>query len=205
MDALTSYMGPIDGHSTTDVRSVLEPVAEFAERLRVSVLGVTHPPKAASGDALRSFTGSFAFVAAPRLALYVCPEAGRDDRRLFLSVKNNLGPKPRGIGFSISTKLIASGIEAPCVIWDDEPVDVTADEAIAAAVEARKHETPIAEAKEFLRDLLADGPVDADEGKGQAEEQGISPRTLARAKKEIGVISAREGGIGAEGKWKWKL
>ena len=92
IDAITSYMGKIDSHRTTDVRAVLEPIAGFAETHDVAVLGVTHPPKAAQGNALRAFTGSFAFVAAPRVAFLVTTEPGTE-RRLLLPVKNNIGIK----------------------------------------------------------------------------------------------------------------
>jgi putative DNA primase/helicase len=114
VDAITSYMGAIDSHRTTDVRAVLEPIAGFAEHHGVSILGVTHPPKAASGNALRAFTGSFAFVAAPRVAFFVTSEP-ETDRRLLLPVKNNIGTKAKGQGYYIVTKLVTNSIEAPCM------------------------------------------------------------------------------------------
>ena len=190
MDAITSYMGAIDGHSTTDVRAVLEPVAEFAEGARVAIVGVTHPPKASSGSAIRSFTGSYAYVAASRMALYVIGEPNTK-RRLLLPVKNILGPLPRGIGYSIIPKQIACGIEAPRIVWDDAPADVTADQAIAAATEARRRDPPIGQAKDFLTELLADDPVDAKEVAKQARAEGISARTLSRAKSELHVRSKK--------------
>jgi putative DNA primase/helicase len=107
IDAITSYMGAIDSHRTTDVRAVLEPISGFAEQHGVSVLGVTHPPKAASGNALRAFTGSFAFVAAPRVAFFVTSEP-ETDRRLLLPVKNNIGPKAMGRGYFIATKYVTN-------------------------------------------------------------------------------------------------
>ena len=63
IDAITSYMGKIDSHRNTDVRSVLEPVAGFAELHRVSMLGVTHIPKSSHGSALKAFLGSVGFIA----------------------------------------------------------------------------------------------------------------------------------------------
>jgi DNA repair protein RadA/Sms len=85
-------MGMIDSHRTTDVRAVLEPIGEFAHEFGVSVLGVTHPPKAHQANAIHAFTGSLAFVAAARLAFFVTEEP-ETDRRLLLTVKNNLGLK----------------------------------------------------------------------------------------------------------------
>ena len=40
------------------MRGVLEPLAEFADRHNVSVLAVTHPPKATQAKALHAITGS---------------------------------------------------------------------------------------------------------------------------------------------------
>ena len=202
IDAITSYMGDIDSHRTTDVRSVLEPVAEFAQRYEVAVLAVTHPPKAAHGNALRSFAGSFAFVAAPRLAFYVTVEP-ETQRRLLLAVKNNIGLKAAGIGYYIGTKTVTNNIIAPHILWDDAPVDVNVDQAIAAASEAtRDGGRSMREAKEYLRDLLAKSPVPAKDAEEGAEQNGISDRTLARAKKELGIKSDKDSFGGG---WMWKL
>jgi putative DNA primase/helicase len=201
IDAITSYMGAIDSHRTTDVRAVLEPISGFAEQHGVSILGVTHPPKAASGNALRAFTGSFAFVAAPRVAFFVTSEP-ETDRRLLLPVKNNIGPKAAGRGYFIVTKLVTNNIEAPCILWDDGPVDVNADQAIAAASSAIKDGGARSDAKEFLRDLLANGPVDAKEGEEAARANGISRSTLERARKELGVKPTK---AGYQGRWQWTL
>jgi putative DNA primase/helicase len=201
IDAITSYMGKIDSHRTTDVRAVLEPLAEFAESHRIAILGVTHPPKAAQGNALRAFTGSFAFVAAPRLAFFVTsePETGR---RLLLCVKNNIGPKARGIGYTIGTKEITDQIVAPNVLWSDAPVDMTADQAIAAANAALKDGGAMKEATDFLKELLAKGAVAAKEAEEAAETNGISLRTLKRARQQLGVKSSKGGYQGA---WTWTI
>ena len=107
----------------------------------MAIFGITHPPKAAQGNALRAFTGSFAFVAAPRMAFFVTSEPDTD-RRLLLPVKNNIGSKARGIGYRIVTEIITNGIIAPRIMWSDEPVDLTADQAIAAANAAAKIQVP---------------------------------------------------------------
>jgi hypothetical protein len=58
-DPITSYMGEnIDAYKTADVRRVLDPVAAFAERHRVSILAITHPPKGQQSSAVNSWIGS---------------------------------------------------------------------------------------------------------------------------------------------------
>ena len=75
IDPISSYFGKgPDSHKNVDVRGVLEPVSEMAERLRVAVLSITHFSKPGTGTAskaLHKFIGSIAFVAAPRIAFVV--------------------------------------------------------------------------------------------------------------------------------------
>lgn len=55
-------------------------------------------------------------------------------------------------------------------------------------------------AKQFLSDALADGPKAAAALKSHAEARAISASTLDRARKELGVITAKKGKI-----WFWSL
>jgi hypothetical protein len=203
IDALTSYVGKVDNNSQSDIRQVLDPLSQFAEEKGVAILGIMHPPKGAQTNAIRSFAGSFAYVQSARLAFFVQKEQDTD-RNLFLSVKNNLGPKATNKGYRIATKEISYGIIAPYVQWDDAPVDVTADQAIAQAAATRRGGSSLAEAKDFLRDLLDDGPVDAKSVLEDAKKNGISERTLDRAKSDLKIKSAKDEGS-LDGIWKWRL
>jgi len=60
------------------------------------------------------------------------------------------------------------------------------------------------EARAFLLETLADGPVDAKQVKADAKIAGISLRTLERAKREEGIVAVRRG-FGAAGSWWWSL
>ena len=55
-------------------------------------------------------------------------------------------------------------------------------------------------AKLFIRTILANGAVEAEKIVKMAEEQGISPRTLKRAKSELGVNSVKR-----NDKWYWEM
>jgi putative DNA primase/helicase len=194
-------MGKIDSHRTTDVRAVLEPIAGFAERHGVAVLGVTHPPKQAQGNAIRSFTGSLAFVAAARIALLATPDPTTEGRRLLLPVKNNIGLKGLGLGYSIIAKEISRGITAPLVVWDDAPVDYTADQALAAHSGALRNGGSLKEAINFLEEPLSQGPIPAKDGEKAAAANGISRRTLERARKGLGVKAEK---TAFESGWLWR-
>jgi RecA-family ATPase len=109
IDPVSSYIGgKTDSHKNAEVRGVLEPLGEFAERMKVAVLSVTHFSKAGAGTstkALHRFIGSIAFVGAPRVALAVIEDAA-NGRRLLLHAKNNLAMPPQGIAYRIKEKIV---------------------------------------------------------------------------------------------------
>ena len=204
VDPITAYLGSdLDSHRTTDVRAALAPLEAFAERTHISVKAITHPPKGATGNAINSFTGSLAFVAAPRLAFVITNEEG-SDRKLVLKVKNNIGLAARGIAYRILAKEISRGIVAPYIVWDDAPVDVTADEALYQQSQAAKGNSAGAldVAKAFLETQVADGPKLGAEVEAAARKQGISRRTLERARGQLGVNVSKDG---YQGPWLWRL
>jgi AAA domain len=100
IDPIASYMGKrVDSHKNAEVRAVLEPVATFAARHKVAVLGVT---SARARDRLRSTSSSARSPSSrPRSAFVVTmdPESEAEDRRLFLPVKNNLAKLGHGLAW----------------------------------------------------------------------------------------------------------
>ena len=71
IDPVSSYLGSTDSHKNSEVRGVLEPLSDMAERSRVAVLSITHFSKTNSNSstkALHRFIGSIAFTGAPRTA-----------------------------------------------------------------------------------------------------------------------------------------
>jgi hypothetical protein len=202
IDPITSYMGDgIDSHRTTDVRGVLEKVDKFAEKNNVAIFAVTHPPKATQAKAINSFTGSLAFVADARLA-FIAIEEPETDRSLLLAVKNNLGPKADGLGFRLVQGITPKNIQASRVQWDAEPVNMNANEALAASGAEGKKGMQRREAEEFLRAYLEAGPMPADKVKQAAEANGISGSTLRRARESLGIIIEK---TGYQGTSQWRL
>ena len=58
------------------------------------------------------------------------------------------------------------------------------------------------EAKKFLTDILANGPMLQSEIQDAAEDNGIAKRTLERAKRELGIKAEKDG---TAGRWSWRL
>jgi putative DNA primase/helicase len=110
VDPVSSYLGKTDSNKNSEVRGVLEPLSEMAERTRVAILSVTHFSKAGANSttkALHRFIGSIAFTGAPRAAFAVIEDAEHDGRRLFLHAKNNLARPPQGLALRWNNALSA--------------------------------------------------------------------------------------------------
>jgi putative DNA primase/helicase len=119
------------------------------------------------------------------------------DRRLFLPLKNNLAPDRIGYAFRIENRIVADGITTSAIVWDQDPVTISAEEALAAA--AKK--SPSA-AIDFLQQALSDGPMDQTEIVRRGREAGFTEKNLRSAREKLGVKPTKEG-FGAKGKWVW--
>jgi putative DNA primase/helicase len=205
VDPVSSYLGKTDSHKNSEVRGVLEPLSEMAERMRVAILSITHFSKSGANNtpkALHRFIGSIAFTGAPRAAFAVIEDAEHDGRRLFLHAKNNLAPVPQGLAFRLEQCLINESLVASRVLWDGEPVAITANEALAADATGDEMRTAKADAIEFLRAVLASGPVPAAEVNRMAREHGLTSKVVRSARESLGVTIERDGfGPGSKSLW----
>src|ERR1700740_1199853 len=105
-------------------------------------------------------TGSLAFVAAARAASLVAADPQEKARRLFLPLKNNLGPDATGLAFGIEGATVASSagpLATSRISWEPEPVSMTADEAMEA--DKPRSASALDLAVDWLSETLADGPV----------------------------------------------
>ena len=195
IDPVSSYLGKTDSHKNAEVRGVLEPLSEMAERKRVAVLSVTHFSKGGATNgtkAILRFIGSIAFIGAPRIAFALIEDSDNPDRRLLLHAKNNLAPPPQGLAFKLRQCLVGKeNIATSAVSWDAEPVSITADQALAADTGGESR--PCDEAESFLKEALSNGAVPAKQLKAEAGDYGLSWATVRRAKKKIGIATKRDG------------
>lgn len=204
IDPISAYLGNVDSHKNADVRALLAPLGELAARHNVAVIAVSHLSKAAGAKALLRVSGSLAFVAAARAAFLVASDQSDIGRRLFLPMKNNLGPDATGLAFRIEGTTVASSagpLTTSRVVWESEPVTMSADEAMQAETAARGA-SAMDEATDWLCETLAEGPLAAAEVQEIGIGAGFSKKTLWRASKKLGVKKEKDG-MGAG--WRWSL
>jgi DNA repair protein RadA/Sms len=208
IDPISAYLGhgKVDSYRTTDVRAVLAPLVDLAAELKIAIVGILHFNKKIDvTNALLRISDSLAFGATARHVYGVVNDA-EHKRKLFVRAKNNLAAgNDKALAYRFTAAVVGkdpkSGKEiwAPYILWETQYVDVTAAEAMQAAAEAK---SPAArdDAKKLLGELLASGPALKSEIEEAAEANGISERTLFRAKGELGLMAKKDG---ANGAWRW--
>jgi energy-coupling factor transporter ATP-binding protein EcfA2 len=188
-----------DSHNYAVVGSALAALAGEAERSGAAILGLVHPPKGSS-DPVTAAIGSTAWTAIPRVSIVlgVDPNDESGQRRLVRVAKTNYKEPAGGLQFTIG-----DDPEFECGYVVGLSGNDTAAEDIVGAPVSQEERGERAEARDILRSLLADGPMDAAE---VIKASGISERTLKRARKDIGVSAeARRNGRGRVIGWTWSL
>jgi hypothetical protein len=206
IDPISAYLGGTDSHKNADVRALLGPLGELAAQHGLTIVCVSHLNKGVGGDALLRVTGSLAFVAAARSAFIVLKDKDQPTRRLFLPIKNNLGSDCSGLAFELSGVRLDSAagpIDTCHVVWDSEPVEMTANEAMsptsATATDDAEGLTPVRWLAALLR---ANGAMSPPEVTKRAEEVGISKKALRRAREALGIEPRKLGFLAG---WEWSL
>ena len=132
----------------------------------------------------------------------VLADPNRDGRRLLLFCGGNLGAEHAGYSYQIVPQNVGEGIATSRVSWDREPVNASANEVLAAIRKAQTKPKQ-AQAEEWLREQLKDGPRSQRELEEAAIEAGMSWATVRNAKAAMGVRARKQPGRG--GGWVWSL
>jgi hypothetical protein len=212
IDPLTAYLGPIKAKENSEVRRVLAPLVKLIEETGVLAIGNNHLNKSA-GKALYRVLDSIAFVAVGRTVHLVIKDADNPDNRKLICDKTNIGSKPLGLTYLVQKTWITAPetgeeIETSRICWGTSHIDESADEALGDSAEPTHKD----EAIDFLRKILANGPVAVADIEAEAQaarvlgaSQSISQSKPFRAARDaLGVISNRAG-FGRSGSWTWAL
>ena len=166
--------------SDPSVRRALLPLAQLAERRGCAVLLVRHLNKQANKRALYRGGGSIGLLGACRAGWLVAEDPQTPGRRVLAQVKNNLAPPQPSLAFEVRPRAGAP----PALAWlGDSPR--TADELVGLAGPAEP--SPREQAKTFLAAFLRDGPRTTKAIWEAAQRQGLTKRTLRRARQELEV------------------
>lgn len=201
IDPLMAYLGSgVNSWRDQDVRRALAPLASMADATGCAVVLVRHLNKAPGGNALYRGGGSIGIIGAARCGLLVAADPDNEERRVLASTKSNLAKPPESIAFRLEP---VAGSDVARVVYVGSSVHSA--HALLAPPEGTDESPARSEAESWLRDHLANGPVSAKDAIKAARADGISERTMKRARSALGVISERTGGLGNAGGWSWSL
>jgi hypothetical protein len=195
IDPVSCYLGNTDENKNAAMRAVLTPLADMAERLGVAVLLISHMNKNVGGKSIYRLMGSLASVAAARTVWTLHRDPSDADRVLMLCSKTNIAKRLSGLAL----RIVDGNVE-----WESEPVDMSADDLLAIEAAPPPRGKEIDKAKAFIKDVLASGPEAANDVIERGKQEGLSERTLKRAKMDLGVQSVKSG-EGKDQKWLWQL
>jgi hypothetical protein len=212
IDPVSAYLGgKVDSRSTTDVRGFLMPLKDLAKEKSVSLIGIMHFNKKTDvTDAMLRIADSLAYAATARHVYCVVDDPEVEHQRLFVKAKNNAAaPNSKNLSYMTGSRKVGfdeqrkKDIWAPYLVWGQSYVDITATEAMKAEADGRKGRDDLRDAIDFLKAALANGPMKHDEITRDAKANGISERTLRRAKAKLSIESVKPDGAKAE--WIWTL
>lgn len=191
VDPISAYLpASVNSWKGQDVRLALEPIRQLAAERSIAVVLVQHINRRADNEPLARIADS---QGVPQLARSVMiwgpdpsdPAGDHGTAKVLTRVKGNLAPSSKASAtFTITERTVTGNLTVPVLVRGAD-AEITPDDVIA------DHETRTArdEAAEWLRALLAPGPVPAKDALRQARDIGLSERTVRRAKATLSVVS----------------
>jgi putative DNA primase/helicase len=213
IDPISAYLGVrrVAGGSSTDVRGVLGPVTDLAERTQAAFLAVMHFNKKADvNNAVLRVSDSVAYVAAARTTHFVVRDMEHERSYLFAKAKNNLSMEDTAIRYRVAVKEVGidkktgKPIEAPYVVWEDVPVTVDETDVIEAEnIGSKAKKSRLEDAVKFLQERLGKGQArKMDDLLEEAKANLISRATLYRAKSELHLFAIKDPN---DGEYYWEM
>ena len=195
-DAKLFCCDPVQAHLSASIsmnraesiRPAFMQLAKVAERTQCAILLVGHLNKSRAAAQYRGL-GSVDIVNAVPSVLYLGMVDAGDGVRAVVHGKSNFCEQGVSQSFRLSK---TSGFE-----WLGE-CDATLEDVVSGDRSVRMSKLELA--SEFLKEVLAEDAMSSVELAALAEENGIAPATLKRAKESIGVDAKR-----VNGRWRTSL
>jgi hypothetical protein len=209
LDPINSFLSHrIDAHRDAEIRRVLDPLAALCARRHFASLAVVHLNRRTDNDVLNRITGSGGYAGSARSILTFGKHPENDAQRVVAS-EGNWQRETRSELFEIR-EVIVFPDAAPEEQTQPALVHIgTTDLDSRDLVDQLNDDRSVLEqAKEYLLEELALGPVAVSDLRRGAEANGISWPTIERAKKLLGVEARRISTAGSprgSGRWEWFL
>ena len=188
VDPLVAYLDPaLNSHHDQDVRRALWPLKLLGERTGAAVVAVRHLTKGTGANALYRGGGSIGIIGAARCGLLLAADPDDPTVRVLAAHKANLAQPPPSLAFRLEP---VPNSDVTRLVWLGESPH-GANGLLAGTDQTER--SALEDAEDWLRSELSGGPVPARRIEALAKRAGISPRTLRRARKSLGVVTRRAG------------
>jgi hypothetical protein len=212
-DPIQSFFGRgVDMNHANETRPVLDAVAAVCKAHDCTPLYVRHVGKARREKAIHASLGSIDITGNMRSVLFLARDPENNSRRILAHSKINNAPLGQSLAYTVRSVeediptpdggMVT--IEAPRLGWDGLST-LTADDLASPPLQEGEEKPAFDQAREFLEELLAPGPVLYTDVQRAMKQAGISLVTLKRAKPLVGVRSRRRPEDGTPSKdWSWE-
>lgn len=200
---LMGYLGGgVKSKDDQDIRQALAPLVRLLEDMEIAGVAIRHLNKSGGSQAIYRGGGSIGISGAARSVLLVAKDPDDESKRVLSVIKSNLAPMAPSLSYRIEKDYVEEGlIETSRISW--EGVSKHTADTLLAVPSSPEEKSASDEAKEFLEEILADGPIEVGEVKKQAKERGINEKPLRTARERLGVKADK--GTSFRGKYRWYL
>lgn len=196
LDPITSTMSG-DDHKRSDVRAVLDPIAQMAAELDCVVLGIMHFNKG-GGHASDKLSGSHAWRDTARSVLHFA----RDDDRNVVVLSQDKGNYAEAAAHSLEYRLVDTIVELDDGEVGHHPQVEMLGESATSVQDLINRDPAPTDASLWLAEFMHDYPegVPSKLGLQAARENGHNADKIQRARSRLG-IEARKGAM--DDGWYW--
>ena len=200
IDPLTSYLDPAVATKKITLREILATMKEISERHHCAIVCSRHLRKSSEdADPINAGYGGIEIVGAYRSALAARKDPDKIGHVVVSHFKSNVGLIGKSFGYQILPTETRGDFD---FVWTGVRKE-SAEEMMTKGKPRQRggEDAPIERALSFLTEVLSAGYVESTEIFKEAKQQGISQKTLYRAKDELGVKATKAGF--SDGKWRW--
>jgi DNA repair protein RadA/Sms len=189
-DTMNTYIGGANTSQGAQGQQAFIKFVELAKRYNAAVVVLRHLTKGGRDRAMYRGQGNIAFTGVARIVMLCGKHPDDPDIRVMACSKESLTAKPPALCYEIKGAGTKKERDKSQIEFG-EFCDLSADDLVAVADKKDSKERD--EARTFLEETLARGPVEFDKIMRMAGPRSISESTLRRAAKELGVETTSEG------------
>jgi hypothetical protein len=207
LDPINSFIShKVDAHRDAEIRRVLDPLAALAARRGFAALAIVHLNRRTDSDVLNRITGSAGYGGSAR-SILTFGRHPEDPAQRVVAAEGNWQKEAQSDLFELREVIVFPDADPddqtqPALVHIGA-TDLDSSDLIDQADDDR---SALEESKDYLLGELAGGPVPVADLRRGAEANGLSWRTVERAKKLLGVEARRISGGGSPrgaGRWEW--